>query len=104
MSNASTLFIARDPDNADEDKIDVSVLHTSALMEDAAEGTDGATCEAVKVSSKRGVGGFFLRMCELLSTLNFDDVDLSNNEKLPLKFFCDFIFMSVIFWVYPQFY
>jgi len=104
MSNASALFIARDPDNADEDKIDVSVLHTSALMEDAAEGTDSATCEVVKVSSKRGVGGFFLRMCELLSTLNFDDVDLSNNKKLPLKFFWDFIFMSVIFWVYPQFY
>ena len=59
MSNASALLIARDPDNTDEDKIDVSMLHTSALMEDAAEGTDGATCEAVKVSSKRGVGGFF---------------------------------------------
>ena len=59
MSNASALFIARDPDNTDEDKIDVSVLHTSAPMEDAAEGADGATCEAVKVSSKRGVGVFF---------------------------------------------
>ena len=44
------------------------------------------------------------RICELLSTLNFDDVDLSNNKKLPLKFFWDFIFMSVIFWAYPQFY
>ena len=101
MSNASALFIARDPDNTDEDEIDVSVLHTLALMEDAAEGTDDATCEAVKVSSKRGVGGSFLRMCELLSTLNFDDADLSNNKKSPLKFFWDFIFMSVIFWVYP---
>ena len=61
MSHVSALFIARDPDNTDEDKIDVSVLYTSALMEDAAEGTDGATCEAVKVSSKRGIGGFFLK-------------------------------------------
>ena len=56
MSHSSALFIARDPDNTDEDKIDVSVLHTSALMEDAAEGTDGATCDAVKVSSRRAVG------------------------------------------------
>jgi len=61
MAKASALFIARDPDNTDEDKLDRSVLHTSSLMEDAEEDPEVATFNAVKVRSKRGVLLFFFR-------------------------------------------